>query len=205
MSLSHHRSTHPAAAGVAVAASELLTLTAPAARAAVFNVLNGERDYQDARRGNSARENVSDNRDLGSLLLLHGVYLTQAHIAFAGPHPAGRLAALDILRKATALGVLAMELHGAPSRAEAAKETTSAAAPEPKPEANTGPGAADPAPGHADKPEPETATTDAAKGSSALPDAPSFTAPAAEAKPAEVASEPEPKPAAAPVAPVRGG
>lgn len=85
-------------------------------RDSVYAAIDGERDYQDARRGNSARSDIDDNRDLGSMLLLIDVYLGKAKLAFAGPHPAGADDALHMLRKATALGVLAMEYHGAPPR-----------------------------------------------------------------------------------------
>lgn len=81
-------------------------------RSEVFDAINGERAYQDAMQGNSARLDVDDNRDLGALITLIDVYMDKVKTAFAGPHPQGKLNALDQLRKVTALGVLAMEKHG---------------------------------------------------------------------------------------------
>lgn len=82
----------------------------------VYEAIDSERDYQDARAGNSARENLDDNRDLGSMILLMDQYLVKTKAAFAGPHPQGKVDALEQLRKTVALGVLAMEYHGAPVR-----------------------------------------------------------------------------------------
>lgn len=89
-----------------------------------FDAICEERDYQDARRGNARREKIEDNRDLGSLILLTQTYLRKAEEAFAGPHPEGKTAALDQLRKVAALVVLAMEVHGTVLRKEANARTT---------------------------------------------------------------------------------
>lgn len=88
----------------------------PTVRNEVYAAIDGERDYQDACMGNSARVNVDDNRDLGSLLTLIDVYVEKAKAAFAGPHPTGKVDTLHQLRKVTALGVLALERYGAPRR-----------------------------------------------------------------------------------------
>lgn len=85
-------------------------------RDTVYDAIDGERKYQDDRRGNSARETQDTNRDLGSLILLTEEYLAKARKSFSGPHPEGRIQALRDLRKVTALGVLAMELHGVETR-----------------------------------------------------------------------------------------
>lgn len=87
-----------------------------ATRQEVYAALDTERDYQDLRQGNSARGQVSDNRELGSLILFMDTYIYKAKAAFSGPHPAGFEAALHEVRKVAALAVLAMELHGAPPR-----------------------------------------------------------------------------------------
>lgn len=81
-------------------------------RETVYKAIDGERAYQDNRQGNAARTKVEDNRSLGDLILLTDVYVGKAKAAFAGPHPAGRDEALEILRKVAGLSVLAMELHG---------------------------------------------------------------------------------------------
>lgn len=86
-------------------------------RSEVYAAIDSERNYQDARKGNSARENIDDNRDLGSMILLVDAYLGKAKASFAGPSPEGRTAALHDLRKVAALAVLAMEYHGAYARA----------------------------------------------------------------------------------------
>ena len=82
----------------------------------VYAAIDSERNYQDARRGNSARTDLDDNRDLGSMILLIEEYLGKTRTAFSGPHPAGKAAAVEQLRKVAALAVLAMEYHGAPLR-----------------------------------------------------------------------------------------
>lgn len=87
-------------------------------RAGAFAAINQERDYQDARKGNSKRDNVEDNRDLGSLLLLMRTYMRKAEEGFSRPHPEGKQIALDQLRKVVSLGVLAMEKHGVVYRKE---------------------------------------------------------------------------------------
>lgn len=88
----------------------------PAVRDAVYSAIDGERDYQDAMKGNSTRNNKDDNRDLGSLILLTDEYLGKVKSAFAGPHPIGRQQALEYLRKTVALGIVALEYYGCPAR-----------------------------------------------------------------------------------------
>ena len=87
-----------------------------ATRQDVYDAIDTERDYQDARKGNAARGQVSDNRELGSLILFMDTYVGKAKAAFSGPHPAGFEAALHEVRKVAGLATLAMELHGAPKR-----------------------------------------------------------------------------------------
>lgn len=87
-------------------------MSRPQLREIAFNAIDGERAYQDNRSGNSARAKTEDNRSLGDLILLTDVYVGKAKAAFAGPHPTGKVEALNQLRKVAALGVLAMELHG---------------------------------------------------------------------------------------------
>jgi hypothetical protein len=82
----------------------------------VYKAIDSERAYQDARKGNAARDHVDDNRDLGSLILFLDTYVGKAKAAYSGPHPAGRDAALHEIRKVAGLAVLAMEKHGAPHR-----------------------------------------------------------------------------------------
>lgn len=84
----------------------------PRTRADAFMAINLERDYQDEMQGNARRENVDDNRELGSLITLIDQYLFKVKAGFAGPHPEGKNEALDQMRKVAALAVLAMETHG---------------------------------------------------------------------------------------------
>jgi hypothetical protein len=81
-------------------------------RSAVYAALDGERDYQDAGSGNAATDNVDSNTVAGALVLLDQ-YVQKAKAAYAGVHPAGRIEALSIIRKVTAIGVRAMEVNGA--------------------------------------------------------------------------------------------
>jgi len=81
-------------------------------RAFVYEAIDSERNYQDARMGNAARETINTNRELGSLIVLMDVYIGKVKAGFSGPSPEGRYEALEQLRKVVALGVLAMETHG---------------------------------------------------------------------------------------------
>lgn len=83
----------------------------------IYKAINREREYQDARKGNSARETDDQNRDLGSLILFMETYVEKARLAFSAPMPAAKEAALHEIRKVAALAVLAMEYHGAYERA----------------------------------------------------------------------------------------
>ncbi len=87
-------------------------MTTISLRQHVYNAIDDERLYQDQMQGNSLRENVEDNRDLGALILFMDEYVDKAKKAFSGPHPNGREKALHQVRKVAALGVLAMETHG---------------------------------------------------------------------------------------------
>jgi hypothetical protein len=85
-------------------------------RQEVYKAINGERDYQDSMKGNAARENIDDNRDLGSLIVFIETYTSQAALDYSGPHPEGREKCLHTIRKVAALCVLAMEYHGTYAR-----------------------------------------------------------------------------------------
>lgn len=89
-----------------------MSTTRPDIRETAFKAIDGERAYQENRAGNSARTKVDDNRSLGDLILLTDVYVGKAKAGFAGPHPAGKIEALNQIRKVAALAVLIMELHG---------------------------------------------------------------------------------------------
>lgn len=80
-------------------------------RESVYQLIDGERDYQD---------NLPPSRsthapvDVGGYLSLMQHYLNEAHKEWA-MNP-GDTKALDVVRKITALGVHCMEDHGAPAR-----------------------------------------------------------------------------------------
>lgn len=78
----------------------------------VYAAIDSERAYQDKMAGNSARANVNDNRDQGSLILLMEHYLGKVREAHAGPNSLGSAAVSDQVRKVTALGVMLMERIG---------------------------------------------------------------------------------------------
>lgn len=86
----------------------------PALRNAVYDILDGERDYQDAGGGNAARDPGSPSLSVGNLLLLMGRYLEEARKEWI--RPGGNRACLPDVRKVTALGVQLLEHHGAPPR-----------------------------------------------------------------------------------------
>ncbi len=80
----------------------------------VYAVIDGERDYQDAQRGNAKRHEGQPPMTPGEYLLCMEHLLSQARATWYRPD--GGVACLDEVRKITALGVSCMELHGAPRR-----------------------------------------------------------------------------------------
>jgi hypothetical protein len=80
-------------------------------RAETFAALDGERDYQDDRWGDNAK------MSLGDFVVYADAYLARmkAQLTFSDPMPSitDLDKALHTLRKITALGVAAMEQHGA--------------------------------------------------------------------------------------------
>lgn len=83
-------------------------------RVAVYAVIDGERNYQDAQRGNAKRHEGQPPMTPGEYLLCMEKCLHDAREAWYKPD--GGKACLDFVRKTTALGVACMELHGAPER-----------------------------------------------------------------------------------------
>ncbi len=80
-------------------------------RSEVYAVIDGERDYQDAGRGNAKRH---DGMTPGEFILCMEKCLQDARVAWYAPN--GGVACLDHVRKVSALGVQCMEVHGAPAR-----------------------------------------------------------------------------------------
>lgn len=87
-----------------------------ATRQQVYIAIDTERDFQDRMAGNSARANVEDNRDQGSLILLADVYLNRLKEAHAEPNSLGSEKVSAAARKVAALLVMLMERQGAPHR-----------------------------------------------------------------------------------------
>lgn len=85
-------------------------------RADVYAVLDGERDYQDARWGGTlSGERPGDgSRSVDEFVLYMEGYMREAvHLA---SHSADKNTTLDVLRKVVALGVACFEQHGVPPR-----------------------------------------------------------------------------------------
>lgn len=83
-------------------------------RETVYSAIDGERDYQDAQRGNAKRHEDQPPMTPGELILCMEECLAQARAAWYKPD--GGTACLPYIRKVTALGVQCMERHGAPLR-----------------------------------------------------------------------------------------
>lgn len=87
-----------------------------ATRQEVYAVIDGERAYQDAGKGNARRHvNAPPNLSPGECLLCMEELLNEARAAWYTPD--GATTMLPFIRKATAIGVQCMENHGAPPRA----------------------------------------------------------------------------------------
>ncbi len=86
-----------------------------ATRAEVYRAIDGERAYQEAQHGNAKRHSGQPEMTPGEHILCMEECLAQARQAWYRPD--GGTACLEFIRKVTALGVVAMELHGAPQRA----------------------------------------------------------------------------------------
>jgi hypothetical protein len=78
----------------------------PPNRAVIYDVIDGERDYQDEQWS-------ATDRDLtpGEFIILFEEYVAKARAAWVKKH--GDRAAVDSFRKLAAIAVRAMEMHGA--------------------------------------------------------------------------------------------
>jgi hypothetical protein len=83
-------------------------------RIEVYNVIDGERQYQDDQRGNALRHEGQPAMTPGEYILCMEKCLADARSAWYAPD--GGVKSMEHVRKVTALGVAAMELHGAPPR-----------------------------------------------------------------------------------------
>jgi hypothetical protein len=83
-------------------------------RSVVYEVLDGERDYQDEKWGPTASHGIHTSTEF---LVFMRDYIEEAlHIESRESLTTADAKALDIIRKATAMGVACMEQNGAPAR-----------------------------------------------------------------------------------------
>ena len=83
-------------------------------RADVYAVIDGEREYQDAQKGNAKRHEGQPPMTPGEHLLCMEKCLADARDAWYKPD--GGTNCLPYIRKVVALGVQCMERYGAPRR-----------------------------------------------------------------------------------------
>lgn len=88
-------------------------------RAMAYSAIDREREYQRCRVGRRQPDGTVEEipKTVGEYLVYMQHYMTQAIAASAVEM--GDKAALDIIRKVTALGVACMEMHGVPDRSDA--------------------------------------------------------------------------------------
>lgn len=88
-----------------------------ATRAEVYQVLDGERAYQDTRWNRDTTATGGQHESLADWLMYQRRYIALAEEALSTKgEPEATQEALHMLRKVTALGVAAMEQLGAPRR-----------------------------------------------------------------------------------------
>lgn len=85
-----------------------------ATRSEVYVALDGERDYQEAGAGNARRHDGMPPMTPGELILCMEKCLADARTIWYSPD--GGEKSLEYIRKVSALGIQAMELHGCPHR-----------------------------------------------------------------------------------------
>jgi hypothetical protein len=83
-------------------------------RSEVYSAIDSERDYQDAQRGNAKRHEGQPAMTPGEYILCMEHALAEARSTWYRPDGGER--SLESVRKVVALGVSAMEQHGAPRR-----------------------------------------------------------------------------------------
>lgn len=83
-------------------------------RQEVYSVIDGERSYQNEQQGNAKRHEGQPAMTPGEYILCMERCLNDARDVWYAPD--GGVKSMEYIRKVTALGVAAMELHGAPER-----------------------------------------------------------------------------------------
>jgi hypothetical protein len=77
----------------------------------VYDLIDGERDYQDAL---GPGRTDGQQKSVGDYLVLLDRYVHEAKASYVGVP--GNLLALDVVRKVAGIAVRCMEEHGAPQR-----------------------------------------------------------------------------------------
>ena len=78
-------------------------------RKEIYNIIDGERDYQDTRW----QSDTDQNKSIAEWLIYIEAHLNKAKNEVYHISP---ISAMEEIRKITALGVCAMEIHGCPER-----------------------------------------------------------------------------------------
>lgn len=86
----------------------------PLTRDEVYAIVDSERAYQEAQRGNAKRHAGQPDMTPGEHILCMEKCLADAREAWYRPN--GGEACLEFIRKVTALGVACMEIHGGSPR-----------------------------------------------------------------------------------------
>jgi hypothetical protein len=92
----------------------------PERRVAVFNALDGEREYQEDRKRSEGYVGENHEHELAAYITFMDDYLREAKTIVSRDWSRGcPRKVLNVLRKVTALGVAAMEAHGVVRRGDA--------------------------------------------------------------------------------------
>ncbi len=84
-------------------------------RQEVYELIDGEREYQDAQITNGRFEGGSNQKhEVGAYITMLTHYVNKLQEAWTMNH--GDQAALDVMRKCAGIAVHCMEDHGAPAR-----------------------------------------------------------------------------------------
>ena len=84
-------------------------------RSKVYELIDGEREYQDSKWPQDVWSNVSNPLTVGEFVLLMEHYLTQAREIWIQEKKPNQMTT-DLVRKVAGIAVNCMEQHGAPSR-----------------------------------------------------------------------------------------
>jgi hypothetical protein len=103
-----------AALEICIQRGEVDDNTEPTPRAAAYNAIDTERDYQDAMKVGPDGRTDGFPKSVGDYLTLIRVYSARADEAYSGAP--GDEPALHMIRKVAGIAVQCLEVHGAPRR-----------------------------------------------------------------------------------------